>query len=1313
MSGESTRSVEERATGETQKRRGSSSVDSLFKVRKALSKMLSRVANFAASHRSFYLLALVAAMHLLCASSSRAAETSKTAQPARPGTASPAEQRKRVLLLFAEDQSFPMITALGQSIRSTLSNRSASRIDFFTEYLDRARINDAAYEAELFSFWRKKYEGQKVDLIVVCIASALDLLSKHQSDFFPGAPVVYCVLFEEELSRIKLPPGATGVWSEKPFRPTLECALKLHPDTKHVSVIYGSSDFEQGILEIARGELRDFESEVEIDYLTDLTMSEMQARLASLPEHTIVLFGSFAKDSAGAVFTGPESLSRLSPVSPEPMYGFSSTLIGSGIVGGSLIRFELLGESVAESGARILAGERPQDIASHGVPTVAMFDWREVQRWGISEKNLVAGSQVLFREQTFFERHRFRIAAGITLLVFETLLIAALLVGRARRVKVEEENASLAQLAEREHRRMEEVVSNVPGIVWETRSDPGSDIRRLQFLSNYAETLLGYSRDEWFSTPQFWLSIVCEQDREKAARDAGAIVASGKDGVFQFPWKAKDGRLLWAETHLNPILDSTGVLVGVRGVTQDITERKRVEEGLRQSEEKNRDILRAIPDLMFLTSPEGDFLDYHAGDPTKLLVPPPQFLGKNMRELLPKELAEDFFRLFADAKATGEPQLCEYLLPILGKQRWFEARIVKSGDNILSVIRDITDRKQTEEALRQNRMRLSGIVESAMDAIISVDDEQRIVLMNPAAEQMFGCPADSAIGQSISLFIPERFREAHVNGFRSLAGSEAGSPLIGSRLSLHGRRSDGEEFPLEASISQIELGGHKFYTAILRDVTERIRSEEAIRESEANYRSIFNAVNDAIFVHDPETGSVIDVNQVMCEMYGVTAEEARTLGLDVLSSNEPPYTREAAFEWIKKAMAGEPQVFEWRARDKAGRLFWVEVSLRRSVIGGKDRVLAVVRDITFRKHTDEVLRESEERFRSMADTAPVMIWVSGPDRKCTYFNQRWLDFTGRTLEELLGDGWIGSVHPDDCEHYLQVYDEAFGNREPFTMEYRLRGSDGEFRWIYNSGAPRSSSSGKFLGYIGSCIDITERKAAEEVLANLSGQLIRAREEECARIARELHDDLNQRMALVSVELEQLGQNAPHTPDQLRKQLQEIRKQTTEISREIHRMSYDLHPSKLVHLGLVAAVKSLCDELRASHGLKTKLIAEAVPSNLSQDVSLCLYRIVQECLNNVVRHSGVKEARLELRGTGDEVRIHVSDSGVGFDIESPRIKRGLGLLSMRERLRLVGGKILIESSPSRGTQIDARVSLKRASLEHEGLASKEIARGVEG
>jgi PAS domain S-box-containing protein len=515
--------------------------------------------------------------------------------------------------------------------------------------------------------------------------------------------------------------------------------------------------------------------------------------------------------------------------------------------------------------------------------------------------------------------------------------------------------------------------------------------------------------------------------------------------------------------------------------------------------------------------------------------------------------------------------------------------------------------------------------------------------------------------------------------------------------------------------------------SIVRDITDRRLAEDALRESEGRYRTIFETAGVSVWEEDftelkalidglqaqgvtdlrsylKENPSVVrlavemvkvnDVNQRTLKLYGARTKDEL---LKSLANIFVPETDQAFIEELVMLADGR-RYFESETivRTLQGELrhvlFTIAFPEREGVY---DRVLVTVLDITERYRAEEALRESEGRFRNMADTAPVMIWMSGDDKLGTYFNRQWLEFTGRTLEQESGNGWAEGVHPDDCQRFSRTYNAAFDLGEPFRVEYRLRRRDGVFRWIYNTGVPRFSPGGKFRGYVGTCIDITERKATEEALTNLSGQLIRAREDECARIARELHDDVNQRMALVSIELEQLLQGLPGGESKLKSQLGDVMKQIREISREIHRMSYDLHPSKLVHLGLVPSLGSLCEELHQRHGLIIRFSHDETPAVLPRDVSLCLYRIVQECLHNVIRHSGAKEASLELRVTGPSIRVEVSDTGVGFDTESPRSKQGLGLVSMRERLRLVGGTISIESRPSKGTRIVARIPLERS------------------
>ena len=194
----------------------------------------------------------------------------------------------------------------------------------------------------------------------------------------------------------------------------------------------------------------------------------------------------------------------------------------------------------------------------------------------------------------------------------------------------------------------------------------------------------------------------------------------------------------------------------------------------------------------------------------------------------------------------------------------------------------------------------------------------------------------------------------------------------------------------------------------------------------------------------------------------------------------------------------------------------------------------------------------------MSNTAPVLIWMSGTDKLCTYFNKPWLDFTGRPLSAELGNGWTEGVHAEDLQRCLEIYTQAFDRRESFRMEYRLRASDGEFHWILDMECPRFNPDGSFAGYIGSCIDVTERKLAEEALYSISSRLIEAQEQERTRIARELHDDFSQRMALLAIELDRLKQDIPDSNGDALNRMDKLRQHASEIGSDIQALSHELH-----------------------------------------------------------------------------------------------------------------------------------------------------------
>src|SRR3974390_1588819 len=362
---------------------------------------------------------------------------------------------------------------------------------------------------------------------------------------------------------------------------------------------------------------------------------------------------------------------------------------------------------------------------------------------------------------------------------------------------------------------------------------------------------------------------------------------------------------------------------------------------------------------------------------------------------------------------------------------------------------------------------------------------------------------------------------------------------------------------------------------------------------------------------------------------------------------------------------------------------------------GIDRLACIVQDITERKLAELDVAPANDRLRMAMESGKSVGW----DRDV----KSGRDILFGDLESIFGipaqihkgrvEDFHLRVHPEDRMRIRKAIDGAMERQEPYASEFRVVLPDGVVRWLSAKGKFYYSPGGAPERMTGMAVDITERKLAEDALSTVSQRLIEAQEQERSRVARELHDDINQRLALLAVGLERLKSDVPGPSSELRQRVVEARTEVADIGKDIQALSHRLHSPKLELLGLAETAKGFCRELSELQSVRVDFHSESVPKELPYDVSLCLFRVLQEALQNAVKHSGSRRVEITLNSLANEIDLIVVDSGTGFDPGRATKGRGLGLTSMRERLKLVSGELAIASEMGHGTTVRARVPLR--------------------
>ena len=725
----------------------------------------------------------------------------------------------------------------------------------------------------------------------------------------------------------------------------------------------------------------------------------------------------------------------------------------------------------------------------------------------------------------------------------------------------------------------------------------------------------------------------------------------------------------------------------------------------RRSEHRLRLVIDTAPWLLHSSRPDG-YVDFF----NKRWL---EYLGASFEEIggwrwtnvIHPADVEDVVDGWRSSLATGRPFEAEARLRRADEEyRLMLLRMVPLRDEAGSIVKwygsaaDIEDRNRAEQELKVSEEKYRVIVEAASDVVISMDESGSILLANPATARIFGYDPVELIGKPLTVLMPEFMRKLHEAGFRRyLATGERHLNWQGAELTA--LRKNDQEFPVEASFGEITSNGHKVFIGFIRDISEKKRAEDELRKQKEVFQKIFENIPLLIAFRRKDRELQL-VNPEWERTTGWKLEEIREQNRDILAEFFPdPHYRQVIRDLIA-ASTGQWNDIQLRARD--GRV----IDLASTFVHLSDgSTLFIARDITERKRTEAELRESESRFRLVADSAPVMIWMSGTDKLCTYFNKPWLDFTGRSLDQELGNGWAEGVRPEDLQRCLDTYTEAFDRREAFRMEYLLRRHDGEFRWVLDTGIPRFNPDGCFAGYIGSCIDVTEQRRAQEQLHNAQEDLARvtrvvAMGELAAAIAHEVNQPLTAIVTNASFCLRRLD-GATSTPEELRAAIRAIASDGTRASGVISRIRSLLKKgapdrTELDINEIVQDVTTLLrhEFTRSRVSLRTELASDLppVPGDLVQ-----LHQVLLNLLMNAIEATssstnGRRTILIRSAKNPDGVLVQVQDSGPGIAPElADRIFEpffttkaegiGMGLSISHSIVESHGGHLGIVPSPT--------------------------------
>ncbi|MCH7963994.1 MAG: PAS domain S-box protein [Bacteroidetes bacterium] len=743
-------------------------------------------------------------------------------------------------------------------------------------------------------------------------------------------------------------------------------------------------------------------------------------------------------------------------------------------------------------------------------------------------------------------------------------------------------------------------------------------------------------------------------------------------------------------------LDSEGNPVKMIGTIQDITERKRSEEALRKSKERYRTLYQKTPAMLHSIDKEGRLTNVSKYWLKEMGYSLNEVLGHYSTDFMTEEssryakevILPKFYETgscrdvpYQYVKKNGE--VMDALLSAITEYD-------ENGELIhsLSVIIDVTDRKKAEESLRQSEARLRQVIDLVPHYIFAKDYKGRFILANRASAESMGTTPEKIIGKTeMEIALVKEEAQVFTKDDAEVISNSKPKFIPEGRFTdvkgkLHVLQTIKIPFTASGTQSPSVLG-------VSVDITERKKAEEAHRESEERFSRLSGAAFEGIVISDG--GKIVDVNDQLAKMMGYKPEEI--IGKSAMEFVAPE-SRELVMNNIKSGTEGS---YEHFALKNDGSIFPVEVQAKMLPYEGRSFRVTAIRDITERKKAEEALKESEEKFRNLSDNSPNMIFIN-QGGKIVYANKGCEEFMGYTRDEFYSShfDFRKLIEPEYLEALMANFKGHMEGKDVPPMEYALRAKSGKrIESIINTKLISYGGKSAILGIV---TDITERKQAEKRireshnrLRSLAERLQKIREEERATIAREIHDDLGQSLTALKMDISWMKNNPEMDAEAKMAKFEMMLDLTDSTIQTVKRIATELRPGILDDLGLIPAIEWQAAEFQNRFKVQCNVSINKSDVIIKDEISIAVFRIFQETLTNVARHSSANKLDVKLNFYDDnKLVMEIADNGVGIDEEQINSPKSLGLFGMRERVNILKGEMEIIGEHEKGTTIKVTI-----------------------